>query len=368
MPLVYLHIGLPKTGTSALQVFFAKNAAAFGASGIRYVWASAQVGAKNLISSGNGLKFAREAAEQGIEKAPSSAGLAGLMSASKSPILLSSEFFAAWTPEIYKDFAKLCADHGFKVKVIAYLKEQSAIMVGHYFQQLKRSPNVGPEGIDFARFAQQYLQTRRYLDFERLLSELADIYGRDMVVAHSTKPAMLNGGLLNDFMNVVGVAESGSFNFKIPRINLTPRQPEMYMRSIWNKFSPSVPFSDMYLEMLDRYYLTSRQQDSEPNYFVDQKVVSDFRAHFSESNKRVCKTWFDGRVPEEVFEYRDYPPIIKFSYDNTDLESIIAVMGGLIVALSNRIDALEGRKRGVARLSPIVTALLNRPNKKTEAV
>ena len=51
MATLWLHIGPPKTGTSALQVFFARNAKALRRQGLIYPWAERAAGGE--ITTGN---------------------------------------------------------------------------------------------------------------------------------------------------------------------------------------------------------------------------------------------------------------------------------------------------------------------------
>src|SRR5574337_886262 len=57
---IILHLGMPKTGTSALQVFFARNHAALQECSIDYLQIGEfGLGLKGSISSGNGSHLAR---------------------------------------------------------------------------------------------------------------------------------------------------------------------------------------------------------------------------------------------------------------------------------------------------------------------
>src|SRR4051794_33359112 len=89
MPVLWLHFGLAKTGSSALQVFFARNTLAFRKQGIIYPWHSHAVEGK--VTSGNGLWLAVQHAEEPgyalrLEK------LTGYIRNDRN-VLLSSEFF-----------------------------------------------------------------------------------------------------------------------------------------------------------------------------------------------------------------------------------------------------------------------------------
>jgi hypothetical protein len=92
MPCLFLHIGLPKTGTSALQVFLASNIEALSRNNIEYPWARAVVASEQRITSGNGARVAKTAftAQEGAEVALQQ--LNRVLSKGGS-VLLSSEFF-----------------------------------------------------------------------------------------------------------------------------------------------------------------------------------------------------------------------------------------------------------------------------------
>ncbi|MGQ7794671.1 hypothetical protein ACUN0C_19905 [Faunimonas sp. B44] len=346
MPTLYLHAGLPKTATSSLQVFLARNASRLFKAGVRYPWSDHRVADEGLITSGNGARIARFSFSD-LDMGKGRKALQQLKLVLSKPegrsVLISSEFFSAWPEAAFADLAKISLDYGFEIKVIIYLKDQADVLVGHYFQALKRRPGFADtNGSDFRAFADKYID-HPYLNFESLLAMLERVLGRSGVIVRSSARGMLrNANVFRDFLDALQLEDSRvKFDFDIPLVNPTPKQDEMYLRALMNAFAPTVKFSDMYLSTVNRLYesgIVSGVRDR--NYFVDSDVIEDWRARFRPSNERVCQEWF-GRSVDEVLPGKIYREREQFDFHSADLTSVVAVLGGLLVATSGRVEQLE---------------------------
>jgi hypothetical protein len=336
---LYLHIGLPKTGSSALQVFFAKNARLLYQKGIRYPGVNANVGSRELITSGNAARFALRAfapAEgEPEESARAIAMVERALAAGDRDVLLSSEYFASWKAPRHQALRELAGKHGFRTKVIAYLRDQGDITVTHYFQRVKRRQGViDTMGGGFRDFARSYSKSH-YLDFNDLLEMLAGVHGRESVTVGTSRRSLLVGNdLFIDALAALGLDPDG-FDLDIPKINPTPSQQEMYVRAIMGIFDPPVEFSDVFLKTVATIHerLGIRQQQ-ERNFFIDPEEVAAIRARFADGNREVCARWFGGRTPDEVLDIRTYGPKETFDTGTADLTTIIAILGGMMVEFS----------------------------------
>lgn len=102
MSTLWLHVGPPKTGTSALQVFFARNAAALRRQGVLYPWGEAAL--DGAVTSGNGAWLA--AWEEGFPKSlPEGRTLIRLLRRGHN-VLLSSEYFVTTDPRVLESLKR----------------------------------------------------------------------------------------------------------------------------------------------------------------------------------------------------------------------------------------------------------------------
>jgi hypothetical protein len=346
MPCLFLHIGLPKTGTSALQVFLASNVEALSRNNIIYPWARAVVANEQRITSGNGVLFAKTAftAEEDAEVALQQ--LTQVMSEGRS-VLLSSEFFADWQRDRITKLHELATRSGYQTKVIVYLREQSDYIIAAYFQLLKRRPGViDKDGASLREFVERTLGRNLFLDFDALLQMWASVVGRENI----TVRARVANDLMRDFLRALDISNDEGFDFNVSDINVTPRPQEMKIRALLGVFEPTLRTSDVYLNVLSRLYATTGKRSVDNhNFMIDPDIVQEIQLKFQGSNERMCQQWFPGVEPSKVLERRNFPPRTSLSYDTADLESVIAVLGGISIEALNRIETLERQVRALRR-------------------
>ena len=132
--ILYLHIGCGKTGSSALQVWLNHQAETLRKLGVHYpVYTGNNKLDAYAITSGNGVKLLQ--ASQAGQLAPFVEELAQTQS---SRILLSSETFQSFTPDTLQALKEVVAAHGFRITVIAYVRDVYDVAYSLYLQSIKR--------------------------------------------------------------------------------------------------------------------------------------------------------------------------------------------------------------------------------------
>ncbi len=248
MTTLWLHVGPPKTGTSALQVFFARNAEALRRQGLLYPWGEAARDGR--VSSGNARWLADWEGDY-PRRLPQAKVLKRLLARGWN-VLLSSEYFVTAEDRVMRALPALAGD----VKVLVYVREQADTVVSGLASSMARNPDLPPIPLpDHAAnfWCSLYGRTADYLDY------LAELYGRKNIRVRSYKQA--RGRLARDAVEAMGLTPEG-FDFTPLRVNETPRQ------------KPS-----------------------------DPRVIAGLREVSREQNERIVREWFPGQTIEDVLDF-----------------------------------------------------------------
>lgn len=145
MPTLYLHAGAGKTGTSYLQVLFARHAERLAECGVVYprghLFEEAKAG---RVTSGNGVEMANDI-RPGLPHAIANKDAfihvldAGLKDAAGRHVLYSSEFLAFEPGERTAAIARVAARHGYGIRVIylVLVRDIAAAAASMYSQGIK---------------------------------------------------------------------------------------------------------------------------------------------------------------------------------------------------------------------------------------
>ncbi len=207
---LYLHIGMGKTGTTALQDFFAHNRQALGEMGISYPERGTMSNAHHLLSP-HIPRFLEDQwqFETVDEWAPV------LAEESVGNVLLSSELMA-WADEARA--RKFCAQVSawFDLHVVCYVRRQDNIIMASYNQQIKAGPQRRRIDLIFRK------QMERF-DYPRILAPWADSLEPGKVIVRPYERQQFHGeDIRRDFMYHVFGAELGE-QFDLHQGNSNPR-------------------------------------------------------------------------------------------------------------------------------------------------
>lgn len=141
---IFLHCGAPKTGTSYLQVLFAKHADELRAHGIDYPLNSFVTGAKDgQITSGNGVEMANYLRPNLPHRIADKNLFAQtfdelLTKAAGTDLLFSSEFLVFPENDRTAHLVALMAKHGYSARVIYFVRDYANVARSAYSQHVKR--------------------------------------------------------------------------------------------------------------------------------------------------------------------------------------------------------------------------------------
>lgn len=220
MPTIYLHIGTPKTGTTALQNFLPVNEEILEKNGIcypdlefRYPGVGMYRNAHFLVTTNHrdeeGNRILEEEQrdyEEGLQKLK-------LLGEKFSKIILSDE--GVWRQSIYDrtDFwEKLKTDFtelGFDVKIIVYFRRQDLFVQSHWAQKVKEGARY-----DFHEYLSLPLCTEYPLDYYQYMDMLAKIFGKEALIIRVFERKQFGGEnhtIQEDFLEIFGLKMSDGF-------------------------------------------------------------------------------------------------------------------------------------------------------------
>lgn len=154
MARIWLHLGMMKTGTSAMQEWFAEHRDALHAKGLQYI-----TGGGNRTACGN----IAEALAQGGAIADAKLGIIRdlLKSTLQEDVLISAEAFSQIGPEALRPLVTLLQGH--ELHFLIWLRRQDRFAEALYKQHVKWGGPIG----DFQRFLSPAML--RLLDYPRML-------------------------------------------------------------------------------------------------------------------------------------------------------------------------------------------------------
>jgi hypothetical protein len=222
-PILHIHIGAPKTGTSAIQAFLTLNRDAFqAATGIYYPESKTDLRVlKGKPTAGNGAKigrFLRSRRREGLERAVHLTERE--LERGVEALLLSSEGFWSVAPETMRAFMQRLETQ-VSFRFVFYARPQVKHVESAYLQVLG---NRGFDGDASVYFDQ--LKSKFFIGSK--LKSLQELAGRGNVTARRyDRKSLVGGDVVDDFLDVFGARWSEAFD-RPPEIN-TSLDSEHYL-------------------------------------------------------------------------------------------------------------------------------------------
>ena len=295
---IYLHIGTPKTGTSALQSFLLNNFEELGRQGYDYPEHKVDV---NNISSGNGQEIINIMNKEGKEAAQKY--IDSLLSTCKNEnIIISSEALYRYPEEMYQLFPN--------AKIIVYFRSQLDFIESSYNQGVKRSNQKYP----FSRAINNVLRTNDGFYSSMLLEKWAKFYGYKNINLRVYEPVQFLGGtIFSDFLTTIGAEFNDSFELPEESINVSYSRDAMeYKLLLNNLFDGSVePLMQQMIDQALQQFSQTYFRNGGVKYSLysesQRKKVLDF---YEDSNHLIAKQFLN-RKDGELFTESDTTNINK---------------------------------------------------------
>jgi hypothetical protein len=338
MKSLILHIGIPKTGSSALQVFCAQNRKALLAQSLDYFeLGEFALGARGKISSGNGAHLARSFLKpQGAGYKPDReqqlAALDRHITASSCETgLLSSEIFIFAEDAALAKFSEWLAVRGVSLRFFYFIREQVQFLTSSYIQQVKRHACTEPSEDYILRVYEKI----PHIKYSRLFERLAKIASPDRILCRSYHDTRgLEHGVSDVFLSHFGLDSQG-MKFAESSVNVSLDLTEIKIMLALNRLKPRMVFSDLLVENAAR---KGRKNSDLTQQLLSREALATIESYFAEDNARFARSYF-GR--DNLFEPRAEG--VAAPAAEPSLAEVVEVFGGLLVRFDERLLALERR-------------------------
>jgi hypothetical protein len=345
MQRLIFHIGIPKTGSSALQVFLARNAKALMAKSVDYLpIGEVALGVAGKISSGNGGHLSRCLFPRGspgridngerymqeffdaVERSTADIGI------------VSSELFADVSPESLSAVLTRLRYLGVEARCFYYIRDQVQCLASAYVQQVKRH-GCTEQPSDYVSRVYKRIGFLKHHTFYR---QQCDQFGSTNVLCRVYENAIATDkGLFTAMLSALSISPNG-LDFSIKDINTSLSVRELGIMLLLNQFTPRMRFSDMLVENAVQFGSAAAGQI---HNFFPRVLVDDIGQYFANENARMARECF---LRDDLFAARPdvTEELSEISVDNLSSRDLIAFFGGLLVRYDERLVALEGKLAG----------------------
>ncbi|MDD3412697.1 MAG: hypothetical protein PHY47_01745 [Lachnospiraceae bacterium] len=286
---IILHIGTPKTATSALQTFFVQNRNELKKHGIYYPAFNSQsrniVKLSNPLASFNGngtmLRFSFTKKYDSFSLKSKRIFHKIVNSTKKYPyvIISAEDFFDMGTKDFYENFL----NSNCKLEVVCYLRRQDEYYESLWGYFVKTYSDFNYKCIDFCKSTE--IKSHYTLDYYKKLTEISDIIGADHVHVRSFNH--LNVNIYQDFFDTIKADWSDEYRIPEGIINekLSLEMLEIKRRinelSLKNKALINESISKIqqkYSVTTKGSYLSNEEKKSICDYYKDgnDKIIDEF--------------------------------------------------------------------------------------------
>ncbi|WP_226702102.1 hypothetical protein [Microbulbifer elongatus] len=331
MKQLIVHAGMPKNGSSAIQVMFAKNRDKLLDLSIDYFNVGEfESGKSGAITSGNGALISRSLLNEGHEAYfhdPDDNLLRELQAKVKSSRaevgVVSSEFFTNIPASSVLKLKEFCDKLGVELRYFYYVRRQDQFLMSGYMQRVKRHGSVDyPE--DFIKASYKNVGFLNYFAFTKQLESvlgLGNVIVRNFDVARKHEK-----GLAGDFVETV-IGNTDGLEIQNEVVNVSPTPKEIKALILLNKFSPSHALTDEVVRNSAKY---GRASAGSVHSLLDPSVCKEVLDYFSNQNYMLMETYLPAG---HEFDLEVSSASVDLKSLKLDAEDVIEILGALLVRL-----------------------------------
>jgi hypothetical protein len=342
MNTIVFHIGIPKTGSSAIQVFLARNCPALLKQGFDYLnIGEFNMGVAGKISSGNGAFLARCLLPEGAHakivqpERHLAEALKAIKASEAATGIISSEMFVDADPQLMGAFLDTLRNIGIRPRVFYFIRAQDQFLMSSYVQQVKRHQYTG----DANEFALRVMKNIAHIRYHSYYRSMCDLVGAENVIVRTFEGSQGKAdGLLHSILRALSINAAG-LEFGTLDVNTSISGPELKLMLAMNKFKPRMQFSDM---VVQNAQLRGTSKSGTVHSLLTAEAISTINEFFEEENRQLAKSYFhrDQLFPRPS-ETAAPPSPSDLGLDDFNASDLVDFFGALIVRMDERIAQLE---------------------------
>lgn len=363
MPTLYLHIGMPKTGTSYIQKFLRTNASVLKTKNYVFPFFPRiqnilpQRNARFLIHvfrDENGKvdsKTMQEVWDNNFEY------ISKLFNEYDNMILSEESIWSLRkkNDKFWKKLKNELDSRGIDCKVVAYLRRQDLFEQSHWVQKVQEY-----ETCSFKEYINGVSTDR--LDYYTRLNDIAKFMGKENIIVRVYEKQQWGGtqkNLISDFFQTVGLELTDEF---VPPersvINISLSGKYLAFKHYMNRY-PERKAKDykkdcLYMALGDLTYRNASNTNYSKNVFLSQEETLEYLAKFKEENEKVAREYL-GREDGVLFKDEIVVAEEKVDYTAEDFLDIANEVFNYQDEVNEKLRArIEDNKEQIKELNRII--------------
>ena len=290
---IYIHIGMPKTGTSSIQVFLAKNIAGLEENDVSYPeLENLHAAKKGRVTSGNMGYISRSLLPAFHADYPKGSNYKKALKelaetiriSGNSKIILSSEFLSVVPEKGLNDLFNALSKY--EIRIIVYLRAQEKFIQSIYAQRVKRHK----ETESAEAFVEKRLTQNSVLNYYDMLARFSNIFGKsNIIVRIYEKEQLTNNNLLEDFLDAIQIVDKSAFLTRQKWTNKTPGRATIYLSRFANNNLP-IYFSSRMINLITKVNIDRFMGEKN---IIDKNLQRKIIGNFKDSNSKLAQEYLN---------------------------------------------------------------------------
>ncbi|MFT4803659.1 MAG: hypothetical protein ACI9YE_000854 [Psychroserpens sp.] len=295
MKKLILHVGMPKTGTSAIQYFLEMNQSVLGGNGFAYPGnGTANSNRSTTGNAGELNRLARQESEdpQEVFFKRFKKLVESEECVSADNVILSNEGLHRLASGFHSRIKEYCDAKNIDVQIVFYLRVQSELLESGFLQRSKSGR------VKFDDYFQVWSGKMNYLGF---LDKLSEVYGRAALSVRRYGENLYRSSIVYDFCQLVNLETSNlDCSQASARINLTPSLSELSIVLYIAELRGSVDKKFWNFIQQCSMNCGNRELDDSDKFRFSDKFVLKLKSLFDKDNKVVSEKYLNGEPFEIV--------------------------------------------------------------------
>jgi hypothetical protein len=307
MKQLFIHIGLHKTGTTAIQKFLRINRPALLSAGYLYPgrpWSHAHHAIGWMC---NGAQLIRRNVVQKSEE------LCDEINNSRcTNVIISTEALSAGKTiiaPVLEDYLQQKLRDPWTAKIIVYLRRQDRWLESRYMENIRRGLKVDLNNFGEYSFQEFFHRHKEFyeIDYVTKLKPWSEVFGKENIIVRVYEKGQWNGSIVEDFLHAAGIHNQK--NFAAPPkefVNRGLSEQAIELLRIYNKYIKNSGRGREFLirNILSRFF--AKPPHSAYTYLSPRERYA-LLIEYEESNRQVAKEYL-GRADGRLF-YEEWPDL-----------------------------------------------------------